>query len=86
MTDLCPACGGIRVPLGQKYTGDGIMCHCLSSSAFGTKFIYPDPRINTLQTGWICAKCGASYAPWVYRCEPCSQPKTYTAPSTKAMP
>ncbi len=83
MTDRCPACGGIRVLLGQTYVGDAIICHCLSSSAFGTKFIDPTPIVN-LSSGWICAKCGASYAPWVYRCEPCSQPKTFIGTSTKA--
>ena len=83
MTDRCPACGGIRVPFGQIYVGDGIVCHCTISTFAGTTRI--EPRRDS-PVGWVCAKCGASYAPWVYRCEPCSQPKTYTSSSTKATP
>ncbi len=82
MNDRCPACGGIRVPFGEVYVGDGIVCQCAIRNVFGTSFI--DVFSKSVSTGWICAKCGASYAPWVYRCEPCSQPKTYTASSTKA--
>ncbi len=79
MSDLCPACGRLRVPIGSMYIGTDAICHCTSAILGGTVFIEPPQQ---KPYGWVCAKCGASYSPYVYRCEPCSQPQTYTTTTT----
>lgn len=42
-----------------------------------------NPTISNL--GWECPRCHSVYAPWVYACMPCNEPKASTGTSTSVV-